>query len=198
MNEDMDIRQYVALGLKWWWLIAIGLCLGAVVGFITTKQQPPTYQATTTLIVGPSTQAANLNTTDIRDSAELAWTYAAMAKRQPVLQKVIDQLNLDRDWETLVGQITVEPVLDTQLLEITVKSTSSDEARVIADEIANQLILLSPSAIHAQEEAENRQFVEQRLSELQAKIEAGQTRINSLEEAMQGSLEADEIQELQT
>ncbi|MCB0170826.1 MAG: hypothetical protein KDJ97_09775, partial [Anaerolineae bacterium] len=50
----------------------------------------------------------------------------------------------------------------------------------------------------AQEEAENRQFVEQRLSELQAKIEAGQTRINSLEEAMQGSLEADEIQELQT
>ncbi|MCB9103927.1 MAG: hypothetical protein H6633_06745 [Anaerolineales bacterium] len=149
-------------------------------------------------IVGPSTQAANLNTTDIRNSAELAWTYAAMAKRQPVLQKVIDQLGLNRDWETLVGQIAVEPVLDTQLLEITAKSTSPDEARAIADEVANQLILLSPSSIHQQQDAESRQFVQQRLSGLQTKIEAGQERLNSLEAAMQGSLSADEIQEMQT
>lgn len=198
MNEGMDLRQYAAIGLKWWWLMLIGLLLGAGVGFVITKQQPPTYQATTTLIVGPSIQAANLNTTDIRDSAELAWTYAAMAKRQPVLQNVIDQLGLNRDWEALVGQIGVEPVLDTQLLEITAKSTSPDEARAIADEIANQLILLSPSAIHQQEDTASRQFVQQRLSGLQAKIEAGQERLNELESAMQGSLSADEIQEMQT
>ncbi|MCB0182382.1 MAG: polysaccharide biosynthesis tyrosine autokinase, partial [Anaerolineae bacterium] len=195
--EGIDLRQYVAIGLKWWWLIVIGLGLGAAVGFITTTNQPPTYLATTTLIVGPSTQAANLNTTDIRNSAELAWTYTAMAKRQPVLQKVSDQLGLNRDWETLVGQIAVEPVLDTQLLEITAKSTSPDEARAIADEVANQLILLSPSSVHQQQDADSRQFVQQRLSGLQTKIEAGQERLNSLEAAMQGSLSAGEIQEMQ-
>ncbi|MCB0207767.1 MAG: polysaccharide biosynthesis tyrosine autokinase [Anaerolineae bacterium] len=198
MNEGMDLRQYLALGKKWWWLIIICLSIGAVIGFATTPQAVPSYQATTTLVVGTSIQTTNFDTTDLRNSVQLAKTYANMAQRQPVIQGVIDTLHLKQNWKALANQLTIVNVPETQLLEITATSTSAAEAKAIADEIANQLIALSPSAIQEKKDTESRQFVQQRLADLQSKIEAGQERLNTLEATMQGSLSADEIQELQT
>lgn len=197
MNDSLDLRQYVALGLKWWWLLLLAGVVGAGAGYLVSQRQPRVYQATAKIIVGQSIQATDLTSADILTSERLAQTYANMARLQPVLQAVVEALSLSDSWQALKDRVTVTPIRDTQLLEITVQAVSPEEARVTADEVAHQLILRSPTALENQERAANQQFVRQRLESLQAKIESGQAHLQELEASMSGSLSADQVQETQ-
>jgi capsular exopolysaccharide synthesis family protein len=193
----MELRQYMAIVIRWWWLTILLTLTAGVTSYAVSQRLVPVYEATTTLIVGQSIQATELNTGDILTSQQLAQTYADIAQRQPVLQGTIETLSLNDTWRELKKRVTVRSVQGTQLLEIAVEANSPEEAQVTADEIARQLILLSPTALQNQEKDENQRFVRQRLEDLQAKIEAGQARVKELEAAMAGSLSAQEVRELQ-
>jgi len=194
---EMELRQYLAIARRWLWLAVLLTMVAGVTSYAVSQRQVPIYEATTTLIVGQSIQATELSTGDILTSQWLARTYADMARLQPVLQGTIEALSLNDTGQELQKQVKTRPVPDTQLLQITVEATSPEEARAIADEIARQLILLSPTALRNQEQNENQRFVRQRLENLEAKIEAGQGRLEELEAAMAGSLAAQQVQELQ-
>ena len=114
-----------------------------------------------------------------------------------VLQAVVDRLSLRDTWQGLNSRMSIAPVRDTQLLRITVEASSPEEARVTTDELARQLILLSPTALQNRAEDENKQFVQQRLAELQAKIESGQTRLKALEADLDAPLSTEQVQELE-
>ncbi|NJN97873.1 MAG: hypothetical protein HC875_29250 [Anaerolineales bacterium] len=86
MNDSLDLRQYVAIGLKWWWLLLLAGVVGAGAGYLVSQRQPRVYQATAKIIVGQSIQATDLTSADILTSERLAQTYANMARLQPVLQ----------------------------------------------------------------------------------------------------------------
>jgi succinoglycan biosynthesis transport protein ExoP len=193
----MELRQYMTIVIRWWWLTILLTMAAGAASYATSQRLVPVYEATTTLIVGQSIQATELNTGDILTSQQLAQTYADIAQRQPVLQGTIETLSLNDTWRELKKRVKVRSVQGTQLLEIAVEANSPEEAQVTADEIARQLILLSPTALQNQEKDENQRFVRQRLEDLQAKIEAGQARVKELEAAMAGSLSAQEVRELQ-
>jgi capsular exopolysaccharide synthesis family protein len=193
----MELRQYMTIIMRWWWLTILLTIAAGVTSYAVSQRLVPVYEATTTLIVGQSIQATELSTGDILTSQQLAQTYADIAQRQPVLQNTIEALSLNDTWRELKKRVKVRSVQGTQLLEIAVEANSPEEAQVTADEIARQLILLSPTALQNQEKDENQRFVRQRLEDLQAKIEAGQTRVKELEAAMAGSLSAQEVRELQ-
>lgn len=194
----MDLRQYIATALRWWWLMILGAVIAAAISYWVSQKLPRVYSATTTLIVGQSIQATRPTDADIVTSQQLAQTYAYLAKRQPVLQGVIDTLSLDETWQDLEKQISVNPVINTQLLQITVEAGSPEEAKMTADEIARQLILLSPTALEEQKNSENQQLIRQQLENLQNKITTGRDRTKELEAAMNASLSAQQVQELQT
>lgn len=197
----MELREYIAIGLKWWWLLVISTILGATVAFLFSRSQAPVYEASTTIIVGNTIRSTDLSTSDILLSERLARTYADMARRQPVLQGVIDSISLRDDWQSLKRRVSVSPVQDTQLLEISVEAGSPEEARVTADAVAQQLIQLSPTALQNQETDETQRLVRERLESLQTRINAGQVRREALEKALNGangSLSADKVTELQT
>lgn len=197
MNDALSLRQYFSIGLKWWWLLVLAAAVGTGAGYLASQQQARVYQATAKIIVGQSIQATELTNNDILTSERLAQTYARLAQLQPTLQAVVDTLSLRDGWQELQRRVSVRPIRDTQLLEITVEAPSAEEARLTADEVANQLILRSPTALQNQAREENQRFVRQRLESLQAKIEAGQARLAELEGAMSGSLSAEQVQELQ-
>jgi capsular exopolysaccharide synthesis family protein len=193
----MELRQYIAIAIRWWWLIILLTAAAATTSYAVSQRQTPVYEASTTLMVGQSIQATELSTGDILTSEQLAQTYAYVAQRQPVLQGTVKTLNLNDTWQELKKRVTVNPVRDTQLLEIKAEANSPEEARVTADEVARQLILLSPTSLQNQEQDDNQRLVHQRAEELQSKIEAGQARLKELEAAMTGSLSAQQVQELQ-
>ena len=197
MSDFVELRSLLIVILRRWWLLVALSLAAVVVGYGLSKQQDPVYAAKASLMVGHSIHAANLNRADIQTSQQLAMTYADIARRQPVLQGAIDALGLDISWQQLRSRVRVGLVGETQLLEITVEAGSPEEARLIADEVAKQLILLSPAGIKSQEREAVRNFVLQRLENLQSKIEIGQQRIDTLETRLLGELTVSETRDLE-
>lgn len=197
MSNFVELRRYIAIIMRWWWLLILATVVAAVTSYWVSQSQPRIYQASTTVMVGQSIQAIEPDSRDILTSERLALTYANIGRRQPVLQGVVDRLNLNDTWQRLKSRVKITPVEGTQLLEIRVEAGSPEEAQATADELARQLILLSPTAMENQEKDENQRLVRQRLEELQTRIEAGRARRDTLEAAMTGSLSAKQVQEIQ-
>ncbi|HLF28443.1 MAG TPA: polysaccharide biosynthesis tyrosine autokinase [Anaerolineae bacterium] len=188
MNDFADLRVYTAIVLRQWWLLVLAAVAGAAIGFAVSQGQPRIYQAATTLIVGQSIQATQLDSRDLLTSEQLAQTYAEIARRQPVLQSVVDALGLNVTWTALKGRVKIKLIEGTQLLEIRAEANVPEEAARIADEVARQLILLSPTANVQNQEDENQNFVRQQLDSLQTKIEGGQAKLLELEAMLADAL----------
>lgn len=197
MNDTLDLRQYLTIGLKWWWLLVLFCLVGTGTGYWFAIQEPPVYEASSTLMVGQSLDTADLSASDIAVSERLAQTYAQIAKQQIVLQKVVDDLQLNTSWQGLANRVALSQVGGTQLLRITVEAGSPAEAQTTADEVTRQLILLSPTALQEREQNENQRFVRQRLAGLQEKIEAGQVRLDGLEAELDKPISSEQAQQLQ-
>ncbi|MFW9804456.1 MAG: polysaccharide biosynthesis tyrosine autokinase [Candidatus Thorarchaeota archaeon] len=197
MSDFIELRRYIGSVLRWWWLLILVTGVAVATGYGASQLQPRVYKSSATIMVGQSIQATELDSRDIQTSERLALTYANIARRQPVLQAVVDRLNLSDTWRGLKNRVKIIPVDGTQLLEVKVEASSPEEAQVTANEIAHQLILMSPTALENQEQNENQLLVRQQLEDLQAKMEAGQARREALEAAMNSSLSAKQIQDLQ-
>jgi succinoglycan biosynthesis transport protein ExoP len=194
----MEILQYLKGVLRWWWLILLSTILAAVASYLATMQQPRIYQTITTVMVGQVLQQANPNFSDFSITGQLAETYAQMVGRQPVLQATIDSLGLDMSWQALAWQVNAGADPRTNLLGITVSDVSPERAVAIADEIAHQLILQSPSSPNNKARQERAAFVQSQLVELESRIQTAQARIKELQVKLDTALSAREIQGLQT
>ena len=199
MNDFVELRQILTKILNKWWLVLLCTGLAGLAGYIYSSRQAPIFEATTSLIVGQTIQNRDVNRGDIETSYRVALTYADIARRQPVLQATVDALGLSEtlSWKTLRKQMRVEPVEDTQLLEITVGASSSTSARGIADEIARQLILLSPASLQGLESEENKLFREERLEALRNKIQEGERRLEILQSSDITNAPIEQIVEIQ-
>lgn len=181
MYNFIELRELIAIILKRWWLLALAALIGGALGYGISLRQIPIYQATTSLLVGRSIQTTDLERSDLQTSELLAITYANVVRRRPVLQGTIDTLQLNMSWQALRARVTVAPVDQTQLLEIKAEAESPELAEQIANEVANQLILISPSSAKSQSEQETHQFVQQRLKDLEQKINGSQQELQTLE-----------------
>jgi len=180
VNDFVELRQIITTILKKWWLVVLVTGALGALGYLYSLSQTPIYEARTSLIVGQTIQAREVSRSMIETSQEVALTYADIAKRFPVVQGAIDELGLGESWQDLRKRIEVNLVQGTQLLEIATVATTRQEATMIADEIARQLILLSPSNAQRQDE-ETKQYQAGRIETLKAKIQSGEEKLAELE-----------------
>lgn len=181
MNDLSDLRKFLMVVLSRWWLIIL-LCGAAVAAsYFYSSRQVKVYEATTTVIVGESIKVADPTTQDMDTSRRLAQTYAMIIRRQPIMQAVVDELGLNESWRSLRARTKVFLVPNTQLIEITVEDNDFDAARHVADEIANQFILYTPTLDKTTESNETNAFIKERLERLKEKITQGQREIDEKE-----------------
>lgn len=181
MNDLSDLRKFLMVVLSRWWLIIL-LCGAAVAAsYFYSSRQVKVYEATTTVIVGESIKVADPTTQDMDTSRRLAQTYAMIIRRQPIMQAVVDELGLNESWRSLRARTKVFLVPNTQLIEITVEDNDFDVARHVADEIANQFILYTPTLDKTTESNETNAFIKERLERLKEKITQGQREIDEKE-----------------
>ena len=110
-------------------VITVGVCLlGSLYGLFIQK---PMYSSYTTVILGGTD--TTITQSDITMNKNLVNTYAEIVKSRRVLDQVIDELSLDMDYGSLVGQISVSAVNNTEIIKITV----NNEDGVVAKNIAN-------------------------------------------------------------
>ncbi len=198
MNDFMELRNVMTnISRRWWWLVAL-TALGAILGYAISRAQTPVYHATTSVLVGESIRSPRIDRVDIQISEALIQTYVEIARRQPVMQGVVTTLNLNESWQDLSKRVTVTPIESTQLIEIGVEANSPEQAEIIADEIVNQLILLSPSSVESPDNQLTSSFNREQIIKLQERIVAGQQRLSEIETAINNSVSEIELTALQT
>ncbi|MCB0171736.1 MAG: polysaccharide biosynthesis tyrosine autokinase [Anaerolineae bacterium] len=191
-----ELQQYVSIFRKWWWLILLGVLLGGATGYITSQFEPMLYQAKVTLIVGNFVQSANPNSTELATSQKLAQSYAEIIKREPVLRATVETLGLDTHWASLQGLVSVILIPNTQLFEIRVTYGDPYTAKALADELAHQLILQSPTTINSDQEQQV-EFIKTELGELQRNITTIRQQIRDKEDALDLEVTAEGVRRQQ-
>src|SRR5688572_3275406 len=197
MNDFMEMRNVMNSILRRWWLLVVLTAIGAILGYAISRAQTPVYHASTTVLVGESITSSSVGRVDIQISEALIQTYAEIARRQPIMQGVVTTLNLNESWQDLSKRVSVTPIESTQLIEIGVEANSPEQARIVADEIVNQLILLSPSSFENPDNQLTTSFNREQIINLQERIVAGQQRLSEIDSAINNSVSEVELTALQ-
>ena len=198
MNDFLELQRLFSMLRKRWWLVLFVTVLVAIGGYIFSQRQPKVYEATTTVLVGQSIRSPQLERVDIQTSQALAQTYVDMARRQPVLEGVVKTLALKDGWLDLRKSVSVKLVPDTQLIEITVEANTPQSAEKIADEIAHQLLLISPSNSVNTAPSASEQFSSEQVAILQERILGAQKRLDQIEVQMAGTVSPEQYSALQS
>jgi len=187
----MEIKRYLSPLLKWWWLILISAALAGVSGYLAMRNEPDVYQAKATLMTGRPFDSLNPEGSQLYLSQQLASGYAQIAQRGPVRSATQEALGLD-----FLPEYSVAVPAQTNLLEITVTDTSPVRAQAVANELARQLILLSPGQDIDNQGREA--FINKQLSDLELQIEETQDEIALLQGQLGDMFSAREIADSQT
>lgn len=117
--------------------------------FIGTVLTPKTYTTTARLMPGsPSTGTGADRSTDfpilnalvLQTGDQSAETFAALAQQDNVAQSVVDRLKLKMSAEALLGRVSVRPVVNTQLLNLSVSWRSREGSAAVANAFADAFI----------------------------------------------------------
>jgi succinoglycan biosynthesis transport protein ExoP len=195
----MDLWPYIVPLRKWWFLIVVATLLAAVSSFLAIRNQPPVYNARTTLLIGRTIFDPNPSSNEIYLNQQLGNLYSDIANREPVRDATMKALGL-----TWLPQYVVRPMANSQFIEIIVTDSDPQRAFRVADELARQLVNLSPGSSQSEGQA-RREFVQAQLDEFQKNIVDTENQI-AQKQASLGSLTSahdiaqaqDQIQTLQT
>lgn len=193
----MDLSSYLKIVLRWWWLVALSVALSATASYFYSQGLPKIYAARTTLMVGSNIiDNPNPDLRNLGSFTTLASVYGELAKRKLVTQAVIDKLGLEFTPDQLSEMIDTNVIPTAQLLEIFVMDVHPQRAQILANAIAEELILQSPTG--SGEQLERDKFIRAQLADLQTKIEQTDQRIKELETLMDNLTSAVEIAETQS
>ncbi len=190
----MELTSYIRIFRRWFWLLIVGGILGAGVSFILTGQQVAVYRAQTTVSVGQFFQDPNPTTSQIYVGQNLVATYQQLVKTHDVLQGVVDALSLKLPAEALAGRISTSVIANTSLFIIQVANTDPVLAADIANELANQLIIHSPTNLTPEQQS-TVDFAKQQIQTLSAQVAQQQDQKNQLDQQVANSNDTSQIQQ---
>lgn len=134
---EIDLLElfYVLLGKIWIIILATALGLGVAAGY-TIGFMEPIYSSTSTLyVLSKSTSITSL--TDLQVGSSLTKDYQVFITSRPVVDRVIEELQLDMTYEDFVNTVTVTNPSDTRFINITVNNTDAYMAKTIVDKLTD-------------------------------------------------------------
>lgn len=188
----MELKDYIRPLRKWWWLILAATLVATTSSFLATLRQPAIYRTKATVMIGSAIENPNPSGNEFWLTQQLATTYADIVKRDTVRAGVMAALGLS--W---LPEYTARVVVNTQLVELTVTDTNPQRAQAVADELARQLILLSPTA-PGREDQQRQSFINAQLNDLEAKIQETQNEIERKQAELANMFSARQIADTQT
>lgn len=136
---EIDLVEVAYMLWRHIWGILLCFAIGAAAAFFITRFYiTPMYTATARMYILSSSSNSVVNLSDLQISSSLRSDYQELLKSRPVLEKVIDSLNLgeEYDYVSLAKRITVTNPRDTRILTVDVVTPSPQQSA----DIANQLV----------------------------------------------------------
>jgi capsular polysaccharide biosynthesis protein len=131
----MQIRDYVNVLWKRWWVVALTVLAAAVAAYGVSKMLPRTFRAQTVYLVLANRADNGLNIT-LRNTMN---SYRELVLQPDALEDVSQQLQLDVSGAQLLQDVYVQPRPDEQKIEIQVDHRFLDQAMLIAGAVGQRL-----------------------------------------------------------
>lgn len=145
MDNNFEVKSELEVSLKeiiyelkqnWVVMVVSALLLAVIVFCYTSFFVTPKYQSTSELyVLSKSTSITAIS--DIQIGTYLTRDYVEVVSDRPVLDKVIENLELDITYKQLGRMISVTNPQNTRIIEITVTDSNPKRAKEIADEMAD-------------------------------------------------------------
>jgi len=140
MDKIFTVNNILDILMRRLWLIVVLVCLGGGIAFSYSQYiLPKKYTSSVTLYVYNQTDGRQMTASDITFSNRLVDTYMVVLKSNTVLEKISDKIkdqNLEYSASAIGSMITSEAVNDTEVFKISVTSYNKEDAKTIADAIA--------------------------------------------------------------
>ncbi|MCD7746158.1 MAG: Wzz/FepE/Etk N-terminal domain-containing protein [Lachnospiraceae bacterium] len=134
--ETIDLKELFFMLLGHWRMILLATLAGAVLlGAYSTFLLDPSYQTDASIYITSTDSVISIS--DLQLSAALTEDYANIICSRTVLNKVIDELNLDMNYKSLRNLLSIENPDSTHIVEITVTCSDPELARDIANALVN-------------------------------------------------------------
>jgi capsular polysaccharide biosynthesis protein len=127
---------FLSIAARWWAVLVLAAVGGGLTAYLLGSTQSPTYEAEAKLlVVAPEPEVGSLQT-----AAELAPTYAELARSAAVLRRTADALGGRVTFAELRDGVRGETSRDTHLVTVRVRSGDPAVAVQAANELARQLV----------------------------------------------------------
>lgn len=198
----MDLRNYFNLVRKWLWLVVLCAALAGAAAFVISRQQTRIYQSTATVFINQArSSTARADYTDIITSERIARTYSAMLQDWPTLEQAALDLGytgglrqMQQDYHLAV---TVTPVRDTQLVQVSVQSSHSEVAAQVAN-ILPDVFMRMNRVRQEQRFSDTRQELQDELAAAESELEQTEQVLNQLPATDENLNERDRLERLVT
>jgi len=136
VEEEINLLWLAsALFKKIWLVIAVAVMCACLFVAYTVLRIEPTYTSTSTLLV--LTKETTLTSlADLQIGSQLTKDYAILITSRPVLEEVIENLDLKMNYKQLEKKVEIENPEDTRLLFVSVTLNNAKQAKEVVDELS--------------------------------------------------------------
>ena len=137
--EDIDIKRILEIILSKKLLIVLILLFSILFGYAYSYYyKKPEYKSSVTILLVADENKTNkeLTQTDLNINNGLISTYSSIAKSTNVVQKTIENLELNMSASSLQKKVEAKQIDSTQFLKISVTNANPELAKNIANELA--------------------------------------------------------------
>ncbi len=133
---EIDLKEVFYLLLSHWKSIFLAMLIGAAIfGAYHTFLLKPSYQADASIYI--TSTDSMISFSDLQLSAALTDDYANIIKSRTVLNRVIDELDLNLNYKQLGALISVENPDSTHIVDIKVTCDDPELSRNITNSLMN-------------------------------------------------------------
>ena len=136
-NEEMeiDLREIFFLLWRKIWILLLAVAAGGIIiGSYSYYFITPTYQSTAKVYIVSGSADSLVSLSDIQIGSSLTKDYLILVKSRPVVEKVIDNLDMDISYRSMAKKIDVSNEDGTRIVNITVTDTNPQVSKKIANE----------------------------------------------------------------
>lgn len=144
-DTEIDLVELFYVFLNRIWLLVICMAIGGAAAFAWTACFiKPVYKTSAEIYVVSASNNSVVNLTDLQIGNTVKTDYMELMLSRPVLEKVIESLNVNKTVSQIRSMVSITNKTDTRILQITATSTDPQLATDVANELATQSILLLP------------------------------------------------------
>ncbi len=132
----MELKDYINVLVKRWWVIGLTLMAAAVAAYGVSKLIPQTFRAQAAYLA-LANQADNGLNIVLRSSMN---SYRELVLQPTVLDEISQQLGLDISGERWMSDVNIQPRPDEQKIVIEVDALRLADAQAMADAVGERIV----------------------------------------------------------